>query len=172
MLNMSKNFIYYLDNYDKKKQNKYNSSIINNIDKEFSDNFKPNVYKNVHQLIQKDFYVEEYSNSVNKYKNNDNSLNFTLNRHFNSALKLSKSDSTLSFKPTTPKNAVVKEKFEIKEDIECIQDLIEIINKYDNLEKYDYNIDNKRLKKIKPELIDLDKMIGIQKLKQNVLDKL
>ncbi len=172
MLNMSKNFIYYLDNYDKKKQNKYNSSIINNIDKEFSDNFKPNVYKNVHQLIQKDFYVEEYSNSVNKYKNNDNSLNFTLNTHFNSALKLSKSDSTLSFKPTTPKNAVVKEKFEIKEDIECIQDLIEIINKYDNLEKYDYNIDIKILKKIKPELIDLDKMIGIQKLKQNVLDQL
>ena len=169
---MSKNFIYYLDNYDKKKQNKYNSSIINNIDKEFSDNFKSNVYKNVHQLIQKDFYVEEYSNSVNKYKNNDNSLNFTLNTHFNSALKFSKSDSTLSFKPTTPKNVVVKEKFEIKEDIECIQDLIEIINKYDNLEKYDYNIDIKILKKIKPELIDLDKMIGIQKLKQNVLDQL
>ena len=50
--------------------------------------------------------------------------------------------------------------------------MIDIINKYDNTDKYDYNIDVKLLKKIKPELISLDKMIGIQKLKQNVLDQL
>lgn len=172
MLNMSKNFICYLDNYDKKKQNKYNSSIINNIDKEFSDNFKLNAYKNVHQLIQKDFYVEGYSNSINKLKNNDNSFNFTFNIPFNSALKSASSDSCMYFKPTVPEKSLIKEQFEIKEDIECLQDLIEIINKYDNFEKYDYNIDIKILKKIKPELINLDKMVGIHKLKQNVLDQL
>lgn len=169
---MSKNFICYLDNYDKKKQNKYNSSIINNIDKEFSDNFKLNAYKNVHQLIQKDFYVEGYSNSINKLKNNDNSFNFTFNIPFNSALKSVSSDSCMYFKPTVPEKSLIKEQFEIKEDIECLQDLIEIINKYDNFEKYDYNIDIKILKKIKPELINLDKMVGIHKLKQNVLDQL
>lgn len=172
MLNMSKNFIYYLDNYDKKKQNRYNSSIIDNIDKEFSDNFKLNVYKNVHQPIQKDFYVEQHSTSINNLKSSDSSFNFSFNNPFNSALKMSKSDANIHFKSTTKVEPVIKEKIEIKEDIECLQDLIEIINKYDNIEKYDYNIDVKVLKKIKPELISLDKMIGIQKLKQNVLDQL
>ena len=172
MLNMSKNFIYYLDNYDKKKQNRYNSSIIDNIDKEFSDNFKLNVYRNVHQPIQKDFYVEQYSTPINNLKSSDNSFNFSFNNSFNSALKMSKSDANIHFKSSAKVEPVIKEKIEIKEDIECLQDLIEIINKYDNIEKYDYNIDVKVLKKIKPELISLDKMIGIKKLKQNVLDQL
>ena len=172
MLNMSKNFIYYLDNYDKKKQNRYNSNIIDNIDKEFSDNFKLNVYKNVHQPIQKDFYVEQYSTSINNLKSSDNSFNFSFNNSFNSALKISRSDTNIQLQPKIKETTVVKTHVEIKQDIECLQDLIDIINKYDNTEKYDYNIDVKLLKKIKPELISLDKMIGIQKLKQNVLDQL
>ena len=118
MLNMSKNFIYYLDNYDKKKQNRYNSNIIDNIDKEFSDNFKLNVYKNVHQPIQKDFYVEQYSTSINNLKSSDNSFNFSFNNSFNSALKISRSDTNIQLQPKIKETTVVKTHVEIKQDIE------------------------------------------------------
>ena len=42
MLNFSKNFVNYLDTYDKNRQNSYNgNNLLVNVEKEFLTNFKP-----------------------------------------------------------------------------------------------------------------------------------
>ena len=40
MLNFSKNFVSYLDNYDKRNQTKYDKNLLSNIKTEFANNFK------------------------------------------------------------------------------------------------------------------------------------
>lgn len=173
MLNFSKNFVSYLDNYDKRNQTKYDKNLLSNIKTEFSNNFKespssPGLFS-----------------SINNF-GSDNSLNDTDERLLNAFQMLRENtllESTLfkiplksAFKSESKKEEQEeekeKEKVEIKEDIEELNDLLDIIEKYDNVTDFDYNIDVKQLKKIKPELISLEKMIGIKNLKQNVLDQL
>lgn len=175
MLNFSKNFVSYLDNYDKRNQTKYDKNLLSNIKTEFSNNFKespssPGLFS-----------------SINNF-GSDNSLNDTDERLLNAFQMLRENtlhESTLfkiplksAFKSESKKEEEEeeeekeKEKVEIKEDIEELNDLLDIIEKYDNVTDFDYNIDVKQLKKIKPELISLEKMIGIKNLKQNVLDQL
>lgn len=56
--------------------------------------------------------------------------------------------------------------------IECIQDLIAVIDRNPYDPKYKYNIDLKSLSSIREELCAIDAMIGMQKLKCNVVDQL
>ena len=65
-----------------------------------------------------------------------------------------------------------KEKRIIKTNISKIGDLLTIIknNNYDS--SYSYNIDLKSLHKIKNELVEIDNMIGMDSLKESVLDQL
>uniref|UniRef100_A0A6C0ARD6 AAA+ ATPase domain-containing protein n=1 Tax=viral metagenome TaxID=1070528 RepID=A0A6C0ARD6_9ZZZZ len=64
------------------------------------------------------------------------------------------------------------EKIEIHSNIETINDLITIINENPYNEKAEYNIDLKTLHKIKPELVQLNDMIGLVNLKKSILDQL
>jgi hypothetical protein len=56
--------------------------------------------------------------------------------------------------------------------IESIQDLIELIDKNPYDPKYKYNIDLKSLSAIREELFAIDVMVGMEKLKCNVVDQL
>jgi hypothetical protein len=56
--------------------------------------------------------------------------------------------------------------------IDSIQDLIEIVDKNPYEPKYKYNIDLQSLSSIREELVAIDAMIGMQKLKCNVVDQL
>jgi len=56
--------------------------------------------------------------------------------------------------------------------IESIQDLIELIDKNPYDPKYKYNIDLKSLSAIREELFAIDAMVGMEKLKCNVVDQL
>jgi len=178
MLNFSKNFVSYLDNYDKRNQIKYDKNLLPNIKSEFLNNFKesPKSPGSVHGVFPP---INSFM-SDNSFNNTDDRLvnAFQMLREnslfepsiFKIPLKSAlKEDSEKKDKKEDEKE---KEKVEIKEDIEELNDLLNIIDKYDNVTDFDYNIDVKQLKKIKPELISLEKMIGIKNLKQNVLDQL
>jgi SpoVK/Ycf46/Vps4 family AAA+-type ATPase len=67
---------------------------------------------------------------------------------------------------------IVKEKMYIEASIESFQDILKIVNENEYDSKFEYNIDLKALASIKPELIELDAMIGMTSFKNAVLDQL
>ncbi len=178
MLNFSKNFVSYLDNYDKRNQIKYDKNLLPNIKSEFLNNFKespispgsvPGAFPPINSFMSDNSFNEiddRLANAFEMLRENTLFEPSIFKIPLKSALKehYEKKDNKEEEKE--------KEKVEIKEDIEELKDLLNIIDKYDNVTDFDYNIDVKQLKKIKPELISLEKMIGIKNLKQNVLDQL
>jgi SpoVK/Ycf46/Vps4 family AAA+-type ATPase len=60
----------------------------------------------------------------------------------------------------------------IEVNVECIKDLIKIIDEHEYREDTEYNIDLKSIHNIREELVDLDNMIGLTDLKKNILDQL
>lgn len=142
MLNSSKRFVKYLDNYDKIHQKNYNN-LLYHIRNEFNNYFKE-------------------GNDLSE----DNEL-FILN----SPRKLKRVRSFEKGKKLFEKE-IIKEKVDINDSIDNIQDLIEITEKYTVESSKQYNIDLEAIQKIKPDLIEINKFIGIGKLKQNVLNQL
>ncbi len=140
MLNSSKKFVKYLDNYDKVNQKNYDN-LLYHIRNEFN-----NYFKDTDEIDDELFLI----NSPRKLKRV---------RSFEKSKKLFEKE-------------VAKEKVDINDSINNIQDLIEITEKYSLEASKQYNIDLEAIQKIKPDLLDLNKFIGIGKLKQNVLDQL
>tara|TARA_B110000285_G_C15106811_1_gene608508 strand:+ start:259 stop:1491 length:1233 start_codon:yes stop_codon:yes gene_type:complete len=60
----------------------------------------------------------------------------------------------------------------IDANVNCIGDLLDIVDKYQYDEMYKYNIDLKSLTNVKNELYEINNMIGMESLKQNILDQL
>ena len=140
MLNSSKKFVKYLDNYDKVNQKNYDN-LLYHIRNEFN-----NYFKDTDEIDDELFLI----NSPRKLKRV---------KSFEKSKKLFEKE-------------VAKEKVDINDSINNIQDLIEITEKYSLEASKQYNIDLEAIQKIKPDLLDLNKFIGIGKLKQNVLDQL
>ena len=63
-------------------------------------------------------------------------------------------------------------KIDIDVEIKNIGDLIKLCNDYKLAENIEYNINMKALHKIKPDLIELNNMIGMNNLKENIVDQL
>lgn len=143
MLNKSKEFVRYLDNYDKKKQKTYNASLLRTISKE---------------------YIDIWSTEFNNYSISTNfeSYNYYNSTRIRSNL-LPQNNNTVA---DTPKKVI------IEDNIDTISDILNIIDKYDYIEHCEYNIDFRAIISIKEELIELNNMIGMKELKQNVLEQL
>lgn len=62
--------------------------------------------------------------------------------------------------------------FTIETKVENLQDILYIIEKYPVQPEYEYNIDLQALHSIKSELILLKNMVGLETLKQSVVDQL
>jgi hypothetical protein len=62
--------------------------------------------------------------------------------------------------------------FIIETKVENLQDILYIIEKYPVQPEYEYNIDLQALHSIKSELILLKNMVGLETLKQSVVDQL
>ena len=79
-------------------------------------------------------------------------------------------------KPLTPKkieiNTLDKEFIHIDKEINNIDDLLDLINKYDLKPNVRYNIDMAALHRSKDYLIKLNNMIGMQSLKTNIVDQI
>ena len=63
-------------------------------------------------------------------------------------------------------------KIVIKKNIENIDDIMDIINKYPILKNVEYNIDLKLLHKIKEPLKKLQSMIGMNVIKNNIIEQI
>jgi SpoVK/Ycf46/Vps4 family AAA+-type ATPase len=70
------------------------------------------------------------------------------------------------------KTIIVKEKRVIESTIETLDDLIKLIDHNPCDLDIEYNIDLKSLHKIKPELVQLNDMIGLVDLKKSILEQL
>ena len=60
----------------------------------------------------------------------------------------------------------------IEEDVTCLKDLIAIADKYCISDDFTYSINVQALHNIKEEMVTLDNLIGMEKLKSNVTDQL
>ena len=82
-------------------------------------------------------------------------------------------DISLNDYTTIPEEFTEKTKEEtIDIEINTIKDIVDLLHKYEYKDDTEYNIDLESLHKIKKELIMLDEMIGLSKLKQSILDQL
>ena len=70
------------------------------------------------------------------------------------------------------KNEIVAEKITIPTNINSIDDLLNIIEKYPKTKRVKYNIDIDMLHNIKGPLTELRDMIGMKQLKENILDQI
>ena len=145
MLNSSKKFVNYLDNFDKVNQKNYHTLMFN---------------------IRNEFNMYYRDNNEFIYQNSDNE----------NALYIPKYSLTRARSFEKSKNIfdkqIVKETITIEDEIESFHDLIHITEKYDVTDEKEYNIDLRLIQKIKPELIELNTFIGVEKLKQSVLNQL
>jgi SpoVK/Ycf46/Vps4 family AAA+-type ATPase len=143
MLNKSKQFVRYLDNYDKKNQKKYNASLITSISKEYND------------IWSTQFKVSAISNKFECYNYYDTNCIAT----------------RVLVEEKIPSTETIK-KVMIEDNIDTISDILSVIDKYDYNDHCEYNIDFRAIISIKEELIELNNMIGMKELKQNVLEQL
>lgn len=70
------------------------------------------------------------------------------------------------------KTKVKTKQIEIHKDINCVADLLSIINEYPDDDETEYNIDVSSLHKIKEPLVQLDSMVGMASLKENIVDQI
>jgi len=84
----------------------------------------------------------------------------------------SKNDEIFTPKLTVPKPIVKKKFVEINETVECLGDLLSMIDKYPIKYDIEYNINMENLHAIKSPLSELDAMIGMNKLKTNIVDQI
>ena len=161
MLNTSKTFVKYLDNYDKTNQKKYKTRLFNNIQDEYND-------------------VWGMSNIVTVPVNIEpQSLNREDEQYTTPMGSIFENIFLPDILPSSRKNSVVeddikieKKTIQIVDKIDSLEDMIAIIHKYEYNKHYEYNIDFHSIYRIKDELMVLNKMVGMEKLKRNVLDQL
>lgn len=67
---------------------------------------------------------------------------------------------------------IIKEKKNVEASIETIQDLIDMIDNYPIESNIEYNINMKAMHNIKPDLVNLNNMIGMHSLKMNIVDQI
>ena len=65
-----------------------------------------------------------------------------------------------------------KIKIDIETEVTCIQDLLDLTEKYPLSKNVEYNIDMHALHKINPSLKNLNSMIGMKNLKESILDQI
>ena len=80
-------------------------------------------------------------------------------------------EKVYKYKPI-PKPVVKTKKVEIQREVNCVSDLLSIINDYPDDAETEYNIDVSSLHKIKEPLAQLNSMIGMDTLKENIVDQI
>ena len=111
-----------------------------------------NVFPNPLSFVQYNDLLSNINNQTHENKNHENKNNQNKN-HQN-------------------KMIVEMETRNINVEINTLEDLIKMINDNPIMENVKYNIDMTSIHKIKPELIELQNMIGMKNLKDSVLDQI
>lgn len=79
---------------------------------------------------------------------------------------------TTSFEDNLRKNILKKKAIEIKIEINNLNDLLELCEKYPLSSEVEYNINMKAIHNIKTPVTKLNDMIGMKKLKENVINQI
>lgn len=172
---MKKKFIDYLDSYDKKNAiNSIDYSVLSAIIKDNFANEKM-VDKNIIGSLYKKQSAFDCSNS-NYYFPSFWSQSVLL--EYNTPYNIWQNQHEINldilkdFKKET-KTPPIPTKFEtIDASVTSLVDIINIVEKNHFCADTEYNIDLKSLHNIKTELIDLNNMIGMENMKQSVVDQL
>jgi SpoVK/Ycf46/Vps4 family AAA+-type ATPase len=174
---MAKKFIDFLDTYDKKKSfsvldYSFLSCVVqehflnNKLEdkKILGDLYKNKIVDPVSSAFNYNwigFNPQTPTNAYSLWQNqHDARLDFLLDDIFKKDVSIS--DSVI--KPTRKET--------IDAEITSLSDIISIINKNEYRADTEYNIDLKSLHNIKTELLDLNNMIGMENMKQSIVDQL
>ena len=115
-------------------------------------------------------------NKFNTYVNKINAIYdknyFNLyENHFKPYIDLDKCNEGF-LKSTQKRLKIHKKKITISAEIKSISDLIKLTNDYPMYDDIEYNINIQGIHRIKDYLIRLDAMIGLEELKQSILDQI
>jgi SpoVK/Ycf46/Vps4 family AAA+-type ATPase len=200
MSNKYYNYSFFLENINKKYANVYKSNPTTNID-EINKNYDLyNSFYNSNKIFHYNLNLpeknaenvnnpnnspEESINPDNKDTDKYKSASYACCMNYSSTLSLfepapvtkptsetkkrKKPDLKIIIPPSPP---VIKKKVSIKTKINCLTDLLDLIEKYPLQDDIEYDINMTSLNKIKTELVDLNRMIGMKELKENVVDQL
>jgi hypothetical protein len=154
--NPYKNFIYYLDGYQEKKNISYFESI--SLTKAIQTNYQT--------CYLPYFYVPLHNNypplrRIDSTKISDLSINKYL-------IWQNENEMNISIKKTKDKIKVEIPIIKLK----TLEDILLILNEYPYLEENEYNIDLKSLHNIKEELKLLNGMIGMETVKKSILQQM
>ena len=140
-------------------------------------------------ILDKENLCVNSNKKLIQYKPNDNSrrninsLIYNINRQYESICPYNKNINSLmlrkpikntfsNLKPYIPPKPVELKKININVEINSIDDIIQLTKDYPNTFGYEYNIDMVGIHSIKDDLIKLNNMIGMNLLKENVVDQL
>ena len=181
---ISNNKFFY---YDRLKYIKRNPLLLSNIP--HNQYYKKNTLKplnyNKYKMNIKNHYPYNISNSLDtlqdsrlNYKNNykDNLFGTLSNIDYNYDKLYYNSDHnpffTTNFK-NIPKQVQIKKKaININIEINDLNDIIQLCEKYPLSYDVEYNINMKAIHDIKKPVIELNNMIGMKKLKENVINQI
>jgi SpoVK/Ycf46/Vps4 family AAA+-type ATPase len=165
------NYDYNYQNYDYNYQNyDYNNFFYGN--QQNTWNYSNPLYhnerynKNLNIYRQNTFEVDDYVNTLMSFSTQNNDI-YQEKKHQNIEEK-SKQQLIIDNK----EEINVKERRKIIDTPNSLKELIDIINNNECIEEVEYNIDVKLLHNIKTELLELENMIGIDKIKQSVFEQL
>jgi SpoVK/Ycf46/Vps4 family AAA+-type ATPase len=159
------NFIKCLDSYKGKQKTDLVDimNIVNVVNKNY---FEKKYYKS--SYVGDTFLYNKKRNNGNPYGNIYYSL--YSDSHYDFLLKDTQA-MPLQLQ-AQPKEKEPKKKVEIQASVSCLQDLIDIVDNHTYSEDEEYNIDLKSLTSIKTELMELNNMIGMEKLKVSIINQL
>ena len=177
----NKKFIDFLTKYsnnDNLSKNDY-ENILKEIDKDFNDNNINNFsnYELTSNFKLMDIDKTKESTNINDVLKYGNTGNILLDSKKNEIQRLVSEYNYIKqynkeIKTDNDNNIKKLRKVNIKCTINNIQDLINIINENEYNHNTEYNINLESLHKIKDDLIKLNNMIGLNKLKETILDQL
>ena len=144
------NFIEFLDSYKSKNTNYFDLvDIIKNIDY--------------------DFYTNKYIDITNYQKKDWNKINKKSQTNYENW-----QDKYQLFEPVYPLSSInkTKELKHINLEFNNLNDIITILNDNPYDDNFSYNFDLKSLSLIKPELIQINNMIGMENIKTSIINQI
>ena len=160
-------FLLDLDNKPKPIQSTNNNTIQNCVDSINKEYDETNGFNSLSKL-------DVLCNAIdpNEYKDIVNIDNKGLEKALKDYLKIS-GNKFFEPNPLRPEiEPIIKYHVTIDTEINNIEDLLKIIEKYPDIKETKYNINMKILHKIKEPLTNLNNMIGMKNLKENIVDQI
>ena len=119
---------------------------------------------NVHD---NDIIVNQIVSNVTNYLKNKSTPYITVDGTNVTSINMKKGDVDIDT------NGIIQiETIHVNRTVKCIADLLRICETYELAENVRYNIDMKALHKIYPHLCELNNMIGMNAIKQTIIDQI